>query len=277
MAIPEVSIPKAAMNTQDVASSAGESIKVTLDAEREIAFDSPDHLVPWGTRHDSFVNSRFNKRLWWLHPVTGIVKVLDLGCAGGEFVRSCINDGHFGIGLEGSDWSKRHKRAAWALNSDALFTCDITRPFTLRLGQMPLRFDVVTAWEVIEHIKEIDLPILASNVHAHLAPGGLWILSITNQEDVVGGVRLHQTVRPKAWWRQRLESLGFHSADKYVRYFSGQFVRGGKTDNDINFRLVLTNDPSKTPAIPRLPLANRLFDKWIGSRPQRIINKLVVG
>jgi hypothetical protein len=58
-----------------------------------------------------------------------------------------------------------------------------------------LKFDAITAWESIEHIKEDDLPMVASNVQAHLAPGGIWILSITNQEDIVGGVRLHQTVR----------------------------------------------------------------------------------
>src|SRR5258707_1074456 len=96
-------------------SGASAELRVTLDAEREIAFDSPDHVMPWGTRHDSFVNQRFNKKLWRLYSATQAVHVLDLGCAGGEFVRTCINDGHCAVGLEGSDWSKRYKRSAWAL------------------------------------------------------------------------------------------------------------------------------------------------------------------
>lgn len=265
------------MKTESIAHVSGESTKVTLDAEREIAFDSPDHLMPWGTRHDNFTNARFNKRLWQLYPVTQVVKVLDLGCAGGEFVRSCINDGHFAVGLEGSDWSKKHKRAAWGLIQDSLFTCDITRPFTLHFQGERLTFDVVTAWEVIEHIKEDDLQMLVLNVKAHLAPGGLWILSITNQEDVLGGVRLHQTVRPKRWWRQKLESFGFDVLDSYAAYFAGQFVRGARIDNDISFHLVLTNDRSQVPAIPTIRVANRLLDAWIGSKPQQILKKIVMG
>ena len=33
------------------------------------------------------------------------LRVLDIGCAGGGFVRSLIDDGHFAVGLEGSDLS----------------------------------------------------------------------------------------------------------------------------------------------------------------------------
>lgn len=250
---------------------------VTLEAERAIACDSPDHLMPWGTRHDSFTNQRFNKRLWRLYSPTQVVKVLDLGCAGGDFVRTVINDGHFAVGLEGSDWSKRHKRAAWALIGDLLFTCDIARPFTLLLDGDPLKFDVVTAWEFIEHIKESDLEMVVRNVQAHLAPGGLWILSITNQEDVVGGVRLHQTIRPKLWWRQKCESLGLLPVDPLIAYFAGHYVRGSRRDNGVSFHLIFTNDPSKVPEIPAVPLTHRLFDAWIGSKPQRILNRLIVG
>jgi Methyltransferase domain len=250
---------------------------MTLTAERRVAADSPDHIMPWGTRHDSFTNLRFNKKLWRLYPPTQVVNLLDLGCAGGEFVRSCINDGHFGIGLEGSDWSQRHRRAAWALIEDALFTCDITRPFSLRKDGQPVKFDIITAWEVAEHLKPEDLPALAHNVHSHLALGGLWILSITNQEDVVGGIRLHQTVQPQSWWRQKFESLRFQTADRFLDYFAGQFVRGAKADSEISFHLVLTNDQSKTPPVPHVPLSHKMLDAWIGSAPQQIIHKLVIG
>ena len=256
---------------------ASSELRVTLDAEREIAFDSPDHLMPWGTRHDSFVNHRFNKKLWRLYSATRVVKVLDLGCAGGEFVRTCLNDGHFAVGLEGSDWSRRHKRSAWALIEGFLFTCDVTGHFRLSISYQPLKFDVVTAWEFIEHIKEADLSIVASNVLAHLAPGGIWILSITNQEDIVGGVRLHQTVRPKIWWRQRFESLGFQSVEGFNSYFAGQFVRGARKDNEVSFHLIFTNDRSKVPGIPAVPLPHKIFDAWIGSRPHTILNRLIVG
>jgi len=33
-----------------------------------------------------------------------------------------------------------------------LFTCDITKPFEVVQGSQPVRFDLITAWEVLEHI-----------------------------------------------------------------------------------------------------------------------------
>src|SRR5256885_5567126 len=67
-------------------------------------------------------------------------------------------------------------------------------PYTT-LFRSPLIFDVVTSWELIEHIAEKDLTKIALNVKKHLAPGGLWIMSVANYDCVVDGVNLHQTDR----------------------------------------------------------------------------------
>ncbi len=254
---------------------------VVLRAERECAFDSPDHLLPWGTRWDRSTSPRFNEKLWQLYPPTQIVRVLDMGCAGGDFVKSCIDDGHFAVGIEGSTFSKDHKRSAWAIIPDYLFTCDITRPFEIvfqaNADEHKIGFDVVTSWEVMEHIKEEDLPGLASNVHAHLAPGGLWIMSVANSEDIRGGVRLHQTVKPRHWWQQKFQSLGFTPVEQHKAYFARQFVRGARVDNEESFHFVLTNDASKAPAIPKVPLAEKAYDVWLGSKPQRLLRMVTVG
>jgi 2-polyprenyl-3-methyl-5-hydroxy-6-metoxy-1,4-benzoquinol methylase len=257
-------------------------VQVVLECERPVAIESPDHLMPWGTRHDNSVHKRFNQKLWHIYPAHMMVKVLDLGCAGGGFVSSCINDGHLAVGLEGSDFSKRHKRAAWATIPDFLFTCDVTRPFELYLRSSHdrelLRFDVVTAWEFIEHIKKEDLPAVAANIHRHLVPGGLWILSIANHQDMVGGVELHQTVQNKAWWRQTFQSLGFVLHDQFARYFRRQFVRGERVEAETSFHLVLSNDKSRSPAVPQVEsLGHSVFDLWYGSKPQKLLHKLIVG
>jgi 2-polyprenyl-3-methyl-5-hydroxy-6-metoxy-1,4-benzoquinol methylase len=254
---------------------------LVLRAERDCAYDSPDHLVPWGTRWDRSINGRFNEKLWLLYPKTHVVKVLDLGCSGGDFVKSCIDDGHFAVGIEGSTFSKDHKRSAWAIIPDYLFTCDITRPFELVFQsgsqEQKLNFDVVTSWEVLEHIKEADLPALASNVHAHLSPGGLWIMSVANSEDVRGGLRLHQTVRPREWWRGKFKSLGFELLEQHKSYFARQFVRGARVDNEESFHFVLTNDVQRAPGIPKVPLAEKAYDVWAGSKPQRLFRMLTIG
>ena len=254
---------------------------IVLRAERDCAYDSPDHIVPWGTRWDRSMNARFNEKLWKLYPQTQVVKLLDLGCSGGDFVRSCIDDGQFAIGIEGSTFSKIHKRSAWAVIPDYLFTCDITRQFEILFQQgereEKVGFDVVTSWEVIEHIRESDLAALAANVHSHLVPGGMWIMSVANYEDVRGGVRLHQTVQPKPWWVEKFQSLGFQPVELHRRYFARQFVRGARVDNTESFHLVLTNDPSKVPAIPEVPFIERMYDRWAGSKPQRALRMVTMG
>jgi hypothetical protein len=257
---------------------------LVLRAERNCAYDSPDHLVPWGTRRDRSTNGRFNEKLWLLYPPTQVVKVLDLGCSGGDFVKSCIDDGNFAVGIEGSTFSRDHKRSAWATIPDYLFTCDITRPFQLFLQtgseEQKIKFDVVTSWEVIEHIKEEDLPALAANVHAHLSRGGLWIMSVANWEDVQGGVRLHQTVRPRVWWRDKFTSLGFEPLETHRVHFAGQWVRGGyghyqREDNERSFHFVLASGTAQVPPIPRTSFAQKVFYRWMGSRPQRVLKMLV--
>jgi SAM-dependent methyltransferase len=254
---------------------------LVLRAERDCAYDSPDHLVPWGTRWDRSTNGRFNEKLWLLYPQTQIVKVLDLGCSGGDFVKSCIDDGNFAVGIEGSTFSRDHKRSAWAIIPDYLFTCDITRPFQLLLQsgsqEQRVQFDVVTSWEVIEHIKEEDLATLAANVHAHLCLGGLWIMSVANWEDVHGGVRLHQTVKPKAWWREKFTSLGFEPLEAHRSYFARQYVRGVRIDNEEHFHFVLTNDAQRAPTLPKVPLAEKAYDRWLGSKAQRLLRMMTVG
>ena len=39
-----------------------------VKTEREIAYESPDHLNPWGTKQDNSVNRRFNDKLYKLYP-----------------------------------------------------------------------------------------------------------------------------------------------------------------------------------------------------------------
>lgn len=106
-----------------------EDIKVLTDFP--LAADSGDHLMPHGTRMRSSIDPIFRQKLYSLYP-DKILRVLDLGCAGGEFVRELINDGNIAVGLEGSDWSRNMQREAWPIISKFLFTCDITKPFAIR-------------------------------------------------------------------------------------------------------------------------------------------------
>jgi SAM-dependent methyltransferase len=252
--------------------------RIILSATRPVAIGSPDHLRPGGTMHDNSRNPRFNAKLYALFACRQDLRILDLGCAGGGFVRDCIEDGYLAVGVEGSDLSKRLRRAEWRTIPEYLFTCDITAPFTLAgvFGDTPkpLQFDVVTAWEVLEHVAADDLPAVAANVQASLLPGGIWIASVSTRRDREGQ---HQTVRPKSWWIERLGSLGFEHHDNYVRYFNTQFVRGPKYGAPGSFHLVLSRRGDPCPGIPRERLVFRLYDRWLNCWLQRLLRLLVMG
>ena len=250
--------------------------RFVFQAEREVAYDSPDHLHPWGTKQDNSRNPRFNHKLYALHgrdrePLW----ILDMGCSGGGFVKDCLDEGCFAIGLEGSDFSKRHRRAEWRTIPDNLFTADVTRPFDIQGefgdGIRPVQFDAITCWEMIEHIAEGSLKQVADNVRKHLKPGGLWIMSVATMDDIQNGVNLHQTVKPRAWWLAKFKELGFHHLEEYVRYFNTQFVRGSKYSAGNSFHLILTTDPGKVPPIPKEPLHIRIYDAWLGCKLQRFL------
>lgn len=255
--------------------------RLSVRAEREIAYESPDHLIPFGTRRDNSTHRRFNKKLFELFGIDKSLWVLDLGCSGGGFVKSCIDEGSMAVGIEGSDYSRKLRRAEWRTIPDHLFTADLTAPFEVlgefTAGEKRIQFDVITAWEVMEHIHERNLAAVADNVKKHLRPGGLWIMSIALADDFHDGVNLHQTVKPKTWWVEKMQSLGLYCADDYVNYFNTQFVRGPKDTCLPGFHLILTNDPKQTPKIPHEPFSHRIFDRWLGSRLQKLLRFAIYG
>lgn len=196
-------------------------------------------------------------------------------------MKDCLDDGCLSVGIEGSDYSKRFRRAEWATIPDFLFTCDITGNFDVLLdvGQKPerIKFDVVTSWEVIEHIAEKDLAKVAENVKKHLAPHGIWIMSVSPNEEVLEGVVLHQTVQPMDWWVRKFASLGLVHRPEFVEYLNTQFIRGPKFNAPGSFHLVLALPDAKLPPIPNERFLARVFDRWYGSSAQKILNLLVNG
>lgn len=192
-----------------------------VDTDHPVALDSPDHLEPLGTMQDNSVNLLFNEKLLALCGER--VRVLDLGCAGGGMVESMVAMGMTAIGIEGSDYSLKHKRAGWATVPDYLFTADARKPFAVMNGRYPLMFDVVTAWEFFEHIGEEDLVGVFENIHKHLVKGGFLIASINTKKS--GRPKYHLTVRDAEWWKKLLEGNGFGVRHDLWNYFDPDWVR----------------------------------------------------
>lgn len=217
--------------------------KPKLETPKAVAYDSPDHITPWGTSRDNSKNWRFNLKLRSMLKKDEFA-VLDLGCSGGGFVRSLLDMGAFAVGIEGSDYSQKHKRAEWPVIPENLFTSDITVPFRVldRQENRPIQFDVVTAWEVIEHIKKEDLEKLMTNIRNHLKPGGFFIGTVNQLDDIVDGVNLHQTIKQKPWWMTFFDSQGFTMRNDLVEFFGSDMVRT-EDDSPGTFPVVLQCGP----------------------------------
>lgn len=231
-----------------------------LVTEHPVAVDYNDH---YDRENDPamcvccFRNQKFNNRLYRLFPDKKI-KVLELGCADGAFVYDVNKDGHFAIGLEGSDWFLKHKHkvvnfpnhytpakrsvnyviddtSSWHLIPDNLFTCDVAKPYTLfNDSNEVMKFDVICAWEVMEHIKEEEIEQFYQNVSKHLADGGFFILSVSTQRG-----EFHKTVKQRPWWITRVRELGFEHNQAKVDHFQMEFIRGPRQHAPGSFILAL--------------------------------------
>lgn len=201
-----------------------------VDTDYPVAYDSIDHLFPVGTKDDNYKSGNFNVKLRQL--LGKHIVILDLGCAGGGFVESLLEEGHEAVGLEGSDYSFLRQRAAWATIPNNLFTCDISKPFTVHQGShRPYPFDVVTLWEVIEHIEVFDLPQLLTNISRHLRDGGLIILTTpyyASDSPPKSPVDHHRSRKPPQWWDETITQAGFERQPEIESHFGRYWLRDGK-------------------------------------------------
>jgi hypothetical protein len=227
-------------------------IQFRLKTQYPFALDSRDHIVPGGTMMDDTGDNGFLEKAYALfHPVRPFA-LLDLGCSSGAIVQGAIRDGRIAAGLEGSDYSLTRRRGAWAnLAGNALFTCDITKPFLLSavtyhdqlpassgstVTPQPFRFDVVTSWEVMEHIGEDGLDQLITNVLSHLMPDGIWAMSISQQEGFH-----HRTVRGREWWLARFAQYGLGHDQKVLDHFGTNLPRGLEDPSSFHLMVRRTN------------------------------------
>ena len=211
-------------------------MNIFLKTDHPVALDSPDHLHPLGTCQDNYENQTFNQHLFGLFNGSKPT-VLDFGCAGGAMVRSLIDDGCLAIGLEGSDYGLVTQTHEWGVIPDNLLTCDLSFPFTLSTQENgePFKFDVITAWEFVEHLSEERLPVMIDNMRRHLKMGGFVIGSSTDWESWCRDISYHQTCHKLDWWEDLFKSHGFiHRTDLLQRFDEAQaWVRR----HDFNFVL----------------------------------------
>jgi len=201
--------------------------RYAVETSHQVAEHSDDHRHPLGVAQDHTRSPRFVRACEQALARDGRkLKGLDIGCAGGGVVLDFCLRGHEGVGIEGSDHAQRTQRGAWRLLHDRLFTCDATEPYRITRNGKPARFDVISAWEVLEHIREEQLERFFGNVRDHLGPGGVFCASVATFDctNPNTGAVYHVTVKPRDWWMERVRSLGFEEASGL--FDTGDFARG---------------------------------------------------
>lgn len=200
---------------------------VSVVSDYKVAVDSPDHLFGHGTKIDNSTSKLFiikmNKFLKKLFSSDQHFNFLDLGCSGGGLVKDFLNFGFLSIGLEGSDYSLINKRAEWKnLSNKNLFTCDISKRFSILKDGLLVKFHLITAWEVLEHIKTEDLPRVFENICIHLQQGGFFIASTSCFSDTTTGVELHQTRMTNNEWHNWIKNNFNHLLERQgeiIKYY----------------------------------------------------------
>jgi 2-polyprenyl-3-methyl-5-hydroxy-6-metoxy-1,4-benzoquinol methylase len=192
-----------------------------IRTDHPVAYESHDHQAPHGTAND---NTHYP---WFVAKTQRVfgrkVRHMDLGCSGGGLVKDFLDAKHFSVGVEGSDYSRKKQRAEWKTIPGNLFTADITKPFFIydesTGAQQRILFDLISAWEVMEHIQERDLSGLFANIRDSLVPGGLFVCSIAQFPDG----DYHVTLQPKAWWERKFSEAGLTPVEGV--YVDGDYVR----------------------------------------------------
>jgi len=236
---------------------------VRVQTNKPVAYDSPDHIGPWGTADNNTKNPKFNQKLLDYIPPQDI-RLLDIGCSGGGLVKTIIDDGGYAIGIEGSDYSQKQKRAEWATIPDQLFTADATAPFAIMddAGKQ-LSFNVVTAWEFFEHIAKDQLPNVLQNIKKHMSSNGILLASIAAYEEVINDITLHQTVLAKDEWQKFFAKHGLVRQPDLERYFHFDMLRGEPFHYSGSFTIALTKEGESVPhpqKLKRLINRNRTYE-----------------
>ncbi len=145
-------------------------------------------------------------------PLSNTTKVLDIGCAGGAFLRAARELELSAVGVEPSKWLGEYGRSQHGLD---------VRSGTLSEQAFPeANFDLVTLWDVIEHVPSPTDEL--REVSRILKPAGLLVVNYPDFGSLASRLlgkkwpfllSVHLVYYTRSTIRRQLEQAGFEVAD----------------------------------------------------------------
>lgn len=197
---------------------------IEVKTEFPIAVDSLDHTHPQGVQYDNNISTNFMTNVE--NHFGRKINILDLGCAGGGLTVEMHKRGHLSVGIDGSDKCYNvsdsqlsHFKGTYPAGYDnwnnhlnkILFTADITKPYTILKNNDDLKFDLISAWDVLEHFEPEKVDEFLKQVTDKLKIGGMFIASIALFPDGSSlpwkdkpDINYHKSLFDKHWWIDNL-------------------------------------------------------------------------
>lgn len=187
-----------------------------LKTDYPIAVDSNDHINPGSTTEGISRPTFFVQNC--ISVLGQDIKCIDLGSGSAGLVFEYAMNQVLAVGVDGSDFCRVNRVGYWPLLPNNLFTCDITKPFSFLShdSQSLINFDIITMWEVLEHIAEGDLPGLFNNICRHMGDNSYFMGSISLVEYCdCDGNPYHVTLKPRDWWKAKFIENGLVVLDTH--------------------------------------------------------------
>jgi len=182
-----------------------------IKTDHKLAIDSPDFLVQqqknlklsFSAAEDNSTNKHFISKIEKFFSskknlTNGefLIDVLDLGCGGGQLIVDFSEEMFIkhAIGLDGVAGSLGRKN--WLKHKNKFFNVDLSKDFTILNEKDEIqKFDLITSWEMIEHLHPNDLNLFFKNMYKHLKDDGVFLGSIALFPDVRDAFGRHQAMR----------------------------------------------------------------------------------
>lgn len=135
--------------------------------------------------------------------------LVDVGCGWNEFAK-CLRTRHPTRTVVGID-----------------FACpgaDINADVTQGLPWASKRFDVLTAFDMLEHLQENDVPAVLAEF-ARISRRFVFSISHIPSLNTWQGENLHPTVRPPEWWQSMIQAAGGSVVRTTAGYWIGEWQK----------------------------------------------------